>query len=76
MTGTDHGYAKLHGIENIPVFTVGGANGRVKTGMHFRAVGDTVSRIGLTVQQAMGVPVSTWGTESNQTSKPFADMLT
>jgi len=75
MTGTDHGYAKLHGIENIPVFTVGGANGRVKTGMHFRAVGDTVSRIGLTVQQAMGVPVSTWGTESNQTSKPFADML-
>ncbi|MBY0509506.1 MAG: DUF1552 domain-containing protein [Rhodospirillaceae bacterium] len=75
MTGTDHGYAKLHGIENIPVFTVGGANGRVKTGLHFRAVGDTVSRIGLTVQQAMGVPVSTWGTESNQTSKPFADML-
>ena len=75
MTGTDHGYAKLHGIENLPVLTAGGANGRVKTGMHFHAQGDTVSRIGLTVQQAMGVPVSTWGTESNQTAKPFGEML-
>jgi len=75
MTGTDHGYAKLHGVENIPVLTAGGANGRVKTGLHFRAGGDSVSRIGLTVQQAMGVAVSTWGSESNQTSKPFGDML-
>jgi hypothetical protein len=75
MTGTDHGYAKLHGIENLPVLTVGGANGRVKTGLHFHAQGDTVSRIGLTVQQAMGVAVSQWGSESNHTAKPFTDML-
>jgi hypothetical protein len=47
----------------------------VKTGLHFRAGGDSVSRVGLTVQQAMGVAVSTWGSESNQTSKPFGDML-
>ena len=75
MTGTDHGYAKLHSVENLPILTVGGANGRVKTGIHCVAKGDTVSRVGLTVQQAMGVPVSQWGSESNMTAKPFSEIL-
>ncbi|HLG89431.1 MAG TPA: DUF1552 domain-containing protein [Alphaproteobacteria bacterium] len=75
MTGTDHGYAKLHSVENIPIITAGSANGRMKTGIHCAALGDTVARVGLTVQQAMGLPVSTWGTESNQTSKPFTEVL-
>jgi hypothetical protein len=75
MTGTDHGYAKLHGLENIPILTAGAGGGRFKTGIHVKAAGDSVSRVGLTVQQAMGVPVSTWGSESNQTSKPFQEVL-
>lgn len=75
MTGTDHGYAKLHSVENLPILTAGSANGRMKTGIHCHAAGDTVSRVGLTVQQAMGVPVSSWGTESNQTAKPFGEVL-
>jgi hypothetical protein len=75
MTGTDHGYAKLHSVENLPILTAGSANGRMKTGIHCHAQGDTVSRVGLTVQQAMGVPVSSWGTESNQTAKPFGEVL-
>jgi len=75
MTGTDHGYAKLHSVENLPIITAGSGNGRFKTGIHCVAKGDTVSRVGLTVQQAMGVPVSSWGTESNQTAKPFGEVL-
>lgn len=75
MTGTDHGYAKLHSVENLPILTAGGANGRLKTGIHCAAKGDTVARVGLTVQQAMGVPVSSWGTESNETAKPFGEVL-
>lgn len=75
MVATDVGYAKLHTSENIPMMTVGGAGGRIKTGRHIHAPGDTMARVGLTLQQAVGVPVSTWGSEGNKTSKPFSEIL-
>ncbi len=76
MTGTDTGYAKVHSLENMPILTFGGGNGRIKTGLHIAAVGDPVSRVGLTMQQAMGVPVSSWGTEGMQTSKTITEIMT
>ncbi len=73
---TDHGFAKIHTLDNIPMMTAGGANGRLRTGLHFAAgKGDPVSRVGLTVQQALGVPVSSWGTQSNQTSKTITEAM-
>jgi hypothetical protein len=75
MATTDISYAKLHGLENLPIITVGAANGRLKTGLHLSAKGDPTARVGLTLQQALGVPVSTWGTESNQTSKTITDVI-
>ena len=75
MYSTDTGNARYHSMDNIPLFTAGGAGGKIKTGLHVRAPGDTVARVGLTVQQAMGVPVSTWGAESNRTSKSFTEVL-
>jgi len=36
------------------------ANGRIKTGLHIDGNGDPISRIGLTVQQIMGVSVDKW----------------
>ena len=75
MGSTDHGYAKLHGLENMPLFTAGAAGGRMKTGVHVQALGDSVSRLGLTLQQVMGLPVGSWGTESNQTAKPFTEVV-
>ncbi len=75
MYSTDVGRAQIHSQENMPMFLVGGAGGRVKTGLHVPASGQTVARVGLTAQHVMGVPVSTWGTESNMTSKPFTEIL-
>ena len=72
---TDHGDAKVHGNENIPLFMAGGAAGRIKTGLHVAAKGETVSRLGLTLQQAYGVSVGTWGTEANTTSRPFGEIM-
>ncbi|HEX4050456.1 MAG TPA: DUF1552 domain-containing protein [Steroidobacteraceae bacterium] len=72
---TDHGYARLHTLTNIPLLTAGGANGRLKTGYHLTAPGDTVARVGLTVMQALQLPVSSWGTMSNHTTKPFSELL-
>ena len=75
MATSDTGYAKLHTLENIPLFTAGGAGGRIKTGIHVAAKGDPATRVGLTVQQALGVPINSWGTDSMQTSKTIAEVL-
>ena len=75
MYSTDGGFARTHSTENIPLMTIGKANGRLKTGIHVSAKGDTSSRFGLTVMQALGVPIGTWGTESNRTSKTLTDVI-
>lgn len=75
LVSTDVGYAKTHDCNNIPVFSIGGANGKLKTGIHVAAPGDTPARVGLTLQQAIGLPVQSWGTDGNQTSKAFSEVL-
>lgn len=72
---TDHGYARTHSMDNLPIFTVGSANGRLRTGIHVSAPGDPATRAGLTVQQALGVPVHKWGELSNETSKTINDII-
>jgi hypothetical protein len=72
---TDHGDARIHSMDALPIMTVGSAGGRLKTGLHISSPGDPATRVGLTVQQAMGVPLSTWGERSNQTSKTISEVL-
>ncbi|HWK75911.1 MAG TPA: DUF1552 domain-containing protein [Povalibacter sp.] len=72
---TDHGYARTHTMDDLPILTVGNAGGRIKTGMHLVATGDPSTRVGLTVQQAFGVALNSWGRLSNATSKPLTEML-
>jgi hypothetical protein len=73
---TDHGEARLHSMKNFMVFTAGGGQGRMRTGYHLRAEGDAVTRVGLTIMQAFGIPNSgSWGTESNHVTKPFTEVL-
>ena len=75
MYSTDGGYARTHSTDNIPMMTIGSASGHLKTGIHAQAVGDTAARVGLTVMQALGVPIGTWGTESNRTAKTFTEVM-
>ena len=72
---TDHGDARVHSVDNVPVITVGNAGGRLKSGYHISAPGDPVTRVGLTLQQAYGLPVNSWGLLSNTTSKTFTEIL-
>jgi len=72
---TDHGYARTHTMDDLATLVVGGAGGRLKTGLHIRAAGDPQTRVGLTLQQVMGVSVSAWGGGSNQTSKTMTEIL-
>jgi hypothetical protein len=72
---TDHGEARLHSMKQIPVITAGSAGGRLKTGFHLHAEGDAATRVGLTIQHALGMPVGSWGTETNHVTKPFSELL-
>jgi hypothetical protein len=72
---TDVSFAKIHALDGIPMFLAGGANGRIKGGHHIDGRGDPVSRVGLTVQQALGMPASNWGKFSMSTNKPVTEIL-
>ncbi len=75
MAHSDHSFAKSHLVAGIPVMVAGRAGGRVTPGVHVRGNGEPISRIGLTLQQIMGVQVSEWGTGSHQTSQPVSEIL-
>jgi hypothetical protein len=72
---TDTSNAKIHAIDGIPMFLAGRASGRIKTGMHIAGQGETTSRVGLTIQQALGLAVDAWGVDSNRTDKAISEML-
>lgn len=72
---TDHGEARLHSMKHFPIFTAGTGGGKLKTGMHVNAEGDTVTRVGFTLMQALGVGAASWGTESNRATKSFGEVL-
>ncbi len=72
---TDVGLAMNHGLENVPMFTAGKAGGRMKTGIHYSAKGDPVTRVGLTLQQVMGAPASVWGKDGNRTAQTISEVV-
>ena len=68
-------FAKFHTIDNLPMMTAGSAGGKVKTGIYVDGGGSPISRVGLTLQQAMGVSVDKWGTGSMGTSKTVSEIV-
>jgi hypothetical protein len=75
MAFSDTGYAKIHSIENIPMFLAGKAGGRHKAGQHVHAVGESVTRVSLTAQQLVGAPVGEFGSGSMKTARPIAEVI-
>ena len=75
FAATETNYARVHSIDGVPVFTVGRAGGRIKTGLHVVGNGDPITRIGLTAMQIMGLPIDKWGTQSLQTSKTITEIV-
>jgi len=72
---TDHAYARMHSLDNVPLFTAGRAGGRVKTGLHIDANATAATRVGYTALRIFGVDKPSWGVNSNNTSKEVAEIL-
>lgn len=72
---SDTGYAKIHSTDNIPLFLAGATRGKHKGGVHVVGNGDPVSRISLTAQQIIGMPVGEFGVGSMKTAKTVGEVV-
>ena len=72
---TDTTFAKVHSIDGIPLMLAGSGAGKVKTGLHVNGNGDPITRVGLTLQQLLGVTLDKWGTGSMATSKTISEII-
>jgi len=75
MAHSETSEANTHSVMGLPFMTAGSAGGKIRTGLHVSGVGDSTSRVGLTMQQAMGLNIGSWGTDQNQTSRPVTEIL-
>ena len=75
MAFSDTGYAKIHSIENIPMFLAGRAGGRHKAGQHIHSTGESVTRVSLTAMQLMGAPVGEFGSGTMKTARPITEVI-
>jgi hypothetical protein len=72
---SDTQFAKVHSLNSIPMMIAGKAGDRIKSGLHVVGNGDPVTRIGLTIQQVMGLSIDNFGTKSMRTQKPVSEIL-
>jgi hypothetical protein len=75
LATSESNFAKVHSVDNLPIMVAGSAGGKWKTGQHVNGKSDPSTRVGLTIQQVMGLPVSSWGKDSMETSKPITEVL-
>jgi hypothetical protein len=75
LAHSDCSIANAHAVEGIPMMIAGNGGGRIRTGYHLAGRGDPNSRMGLTLQQAMGVQVEKWGSKSMETKRPITELL-
>lgn len=75
LAHSEHSNANRHSVTGLPIMLAGRGGGRVRTGLHVRGEGEPVSRVGLTVQQAMGLRSGRFGTRQNETSQVVSAVL-
>jgi hypothetical protein len=72
---TDQSFAKIHAVDGLPIMVAGGGSGKMKMGHHVAGDSSPVSRVGLTIQKAMGVSLDSWGKGSMEIRQPYTELL-
>ena len=72
---SDTQFAKVHSLNSIPMMIAGKAGGKLRSGLHVAGRGDPVTRVGLTVQQVMGLNIDSFGDKSMKTQKPITEIM-
>ena len=59
---TDCSFGRTHAIDNYPIILAGGANGALKTGIHYHSAGGEIAtKVSLTLLRTMGVRAQSFG---------------
>lgn len=72
---TEHADATYHSSGDFPFIVAGRAGGALKGDLHVRGSGDNTSRIHLTLLQAAGIPVTSFGSGGGYANAPIAALL-
>lgn len=75
MALSDTQFAKIHSLNSIPIMVAGKAGGKLRSGLHVVGNGDPVTRVGLTIQQLMGLNIDSFGSKSMHTQKPITEIM-
>lgn len=75
LATSESNFAKIHSVDNLPILVAGRAGGKWKSGQHISGNGDPSSRVGLTIQQALGMPVTSWGLDGMQATRAITEVL-
>lgn len=74
---TDVSYGRTHSLDEFPVLLAGSMCGRVRSGEHIRFEGaENSSRLHLTIMQALGMTVDSFGTADGYTEDTLSEILT
>lgn len=72
---SDVSFAKNHDVHGIPMMIAGRASGKIRPGLHINGAGEPISRVGLTIQQVMGLAVNSWGLDGMDTKRSVSELL-
>jgi len=72
---SEYGEGYQHNVTEMPVVLAGRAAGRLNTGMHVREVGGNLARAQLTLLQALGLDIGSFGFSGAETDAPFSELL-
>lgn len=75
LATSESNFAKIHSVDNLPIMVAGRAGGKWKSGVHVNGGGSPSSRVGLTIQQVLGMPVTSWGEGGMATAKPVSEVM-
>ncbi len=73
---SDVSFAKVHGIIGLPMMIAGRAGGRIRPGVHVPGNASLTTRVGLTIQQVMGLNRERWGADSMEATLPVSEIFT
>lgn len=75
LATSESNFAKVHSVDALPILVAGKAGGKWLPGRHIAGKGDPSSRVGLTIQQVLGMPTTSWGIKSMETSRPITEVM-
>ena len=75
LAHSDVSFAKIHGITGVPMMIAGRGGGALRPGVHVAGAASPTTRVGLTIQQVMGLTTETWGVRSLEATQPLSEIL-